>query len=232
MMKILGLVLALGILVTGACVADSVTMNIQTGFNMIAVPIVPFDSTPAAVFANVFAQYPNNQPFGALSTLDFGSGKAYDPINPGGFGGVMLGQGYWLKPKTAAASVTFTGFPDGLADTTGGAQTDMWISLPGASDGVNGAWHMFGQPFDHNTYPADIRFTDGTDVKTWAEAVALNWVYNTATGCDIALKGGNFTVSYDSLFSRDTCFRARHGYQIRTKKANLAMIIPALPVAP
>lgn len=228
MMKILGLVLALALVVGGACVADSVTLSFQQGYNLVAVPIVPYDAAPASVFANVFALY--GTPRGVLSTLSFGSGLAYDPTNPPAFGGIMLGQGYWLNPKSVPAPQVMNGFPDGLADA--GVQTDMWISMPGNAGGTGGAWTMFGQPFDHNTYPADIQFTDGLQVLDWPGAVAAGWVNKQAYGCDIALKGGNFVVSYDSNIRQDDRFRARHGYQMLTKKANIAMIVKALPVAP
>lgn len=240
-MKILGLVLALALVMAGSCAADTVTMNIYTGWNLIATPLALYDGTPSVVFANVFAQYPN--PSGCLSTLVFGNGSSYDAMNPAAFGNILLGQGYWIRPKTSATTATITGFPDGLM--TGGdpaTQTDMWISLPGNSTGTAGAWHMIGYPFDHdlkianklsgvlNTDPADgspvVQFTNGTDVKSWPEAVAANWVDGYAYGADTNLYGGGFTASYLGL-AREDIFRARHGYTLRTKVANLAMIIHA-----
>lgn len=237
-MKILGLVLALSLVMAGACVADTVTMNIYTGWNIYALPIAPYDGSPSNIFGNVFAQY--TAPAGAvncLSTMDLGNGFPYDPGYPAGFGSILLGQGYWLRPK-AATSISFTGFPDGL--NTGGAdptltETDMWISLPG-NGGSGGAWHMIGQPFNHDTKVTDldgtdpvIQFTNGTDVKSWPQAVAANWVYNTAYGADPAF-GGQFRVSYEPSLSETDTFMAKHGYQIRTKLPNLAMIIHAHPI--
>ena len=55
-MKILGLVLALALVVAGGCVADSVTMNIYTGWQIIGTPLALYDGTPSLVFANVFSQ--------------------------------------------------------------------------------------------------------------------------------------------------------------------------------
>jgi len=230
-MKILGLVLALVMVVGGACVADSVTMNVASTFAMVATPIAPYDGTAQTLWANVFATFTSSAgPKNVLSTLSFGNSIAYDPTAPGDFPAIMLGQGYWIRTRTGSASVTINGFPDGLADTTGGAQTDMWISLPGNAAGTGGAWHMIGQPFDHDTLATDILFTDGTDVKNWADAVAASWVYKIA---QYSYGGMSGRVSYtDTVVHEDDRFRARHGYQIQTRKANLAMIIPALPIAP
>ena len=115
------------------------------------------------------------------------------------------------------------------------------ISLPGNATGTAGAWCMIGQPFDHdtrigdkatgvlNTDPADgspvIQFTNGTDVKSWPQAVAAGWVDGYAYGADAA-HGGGFSASYLGL-AQDDYFRARHGYQLRTKVPNLALIIHA-----
>lgn len=234
-MKILGLVLALVCLAGGAVVADTASFDVNTGWNLYAVPIAPYDATPASVWANVFAAFTASYgPRGVLTGMEFGNGTSYDPTDPGSFGGIMLGAGYWVKPKAKVTGLVVTGFPDGFnTDGTTATMCDMWISLPGNSGGTNGAWHLIGQPFKHDTLATDVKFTDGTQVLNWSDAVAANWVYNVALGCDTAGFGGQFRVSYtDSVVHEDDRFRANHGYQLRTKKANLAMIIPATPVAP
>lgn len=235
MMKILGLVLALGVLVTGACVADTATLNIPTGYNLVSTPLAPYDPTPASVFANTFATYPpGNNPF--LTTLSLGSGVTYLASNPTAFGGIMLGQGYWIKTKTGSVSESVVGFPSGLADA--GVATDMWISLPGNAAGTGGAWNMVGQPFNHITNVDDvaadgmsvIRFTDGTQVKSWADAYAAGWVDNRLMGSSMAAGyGGGFIVSFNPAIRKEPYLKPGFGYQLLTKKANLAMIIMAAP---
>jgi len=237
MMKILGLVLALGILVTGACVADTASVNIYAGYQLVSVPLAPLNPAPSSVFANTFASYPAGaNP--VLSTSLLGNGVTYLASNPGAFGGIQLGQGYWIKPKTGAPVETITGFPNGLADTTGGTACDMWISLPGNAAGTGGAWHMIGQPFNHITNVDDvaadgmsvIRFTNGTLVKGWADAVAAGWVDSRLNGSSMAPGyGGGFVVSYNPAIRKEAVLRPGFGYQLLTKVPNLAMIIMAAP---
>ncbi len=223
-MRTLLLVLAMTMVVAGASVAATATIDLYEGWNLIAPPLVPFDSDPQSVFAD--AVYGLD---GFLSRTDpvFG-GIAYDEYDPELFGNVLLGDGYWLLTFAGGDQpLQYEGVENGVPDSTG-KKTDMWISLPGT--GTDGSWHMIGNPYaddiaiDHGSGSGDnISFTDGTDVKNWEAAVSAGWVADTLWGQD---QFGGVGISYDG-YGDDDMLRASKGYQIRTFVPNIAMIIPA-----
>ena len=80
----------------------------------------------------------------------------YDQL---GDGDVVPDQGYWLWVPEGGATVDVTGNP---------VTEDVERLLPCAG------WHQISAPW---AYPKnEIRFTDGVDTKTWAEAVAAGWI--------------------------------------------------------
>lgn len=221
-MRTLLLVLAMTVVVAGASMAATATIDVYEGWNLIAPPLVPFDPDPASVFAD--AAYGID---GGLVHEGPGGPWYYDEIDPDAFGKILLGDGYWLLAYEGQ-SLSYEGLESGVPDSTG-KKTDMWISLPGA-DG-NGAWHMIGCPFAEDI-PVDsgagvgdnILFTDGTDVKNWDEAVGAGWVDASMT-TENSFTGG-VAVQYDGL-GTDEFLRAGSGYWIQTYVPNIAMIIPA-----
>lgn len=221
-MKTFVLVLALMVVAAGVSVAATATIDVYPGWNQISAPLVPFDPDPLSVFADA----PNglDSMLFRISPAEGGS-VPYDEYEPETFGGVLLGDGYQLRASTAAA-LTFEGVKDGVPDDLE-VKTDMWISLPGAGVGT-GAWHLIGQPFAHNTYvdeTSGISFTNGTEVKTWGDAVIANWVADTFYGLDPSV-GGTFIVTSDGYGDSDS-LEAGKGYQIKTFVDNLAMIVSA-----
>lgn len=230
-MKTLGLVLALAFVLAGACVADTVTFDVLGGWNLIAAPLVPFNPDPLVVFAGA----PDGID-GLLTRNDpTWGGVTYDSLDPSLFGNILLGDGYWLY-QANTGTISYEGVPDGVPDSSGN-MTDMWISLPGNQNDnqteppLGGGWHLIGHPFNHDTpvddgtwTGANIKFTDGTTLKTWDEAVQAGWVDSFMVGNNPVTGGVN--VQYDGLGDDDT-LRAAHGYWLHTYKDNLAMIIPA-----
>lgn len=221
-MKTFVLVLALMVVAAGVSVAATATIDVYPGWNQIAAPLVPFDPDPESVFADA--------PSGLDSMLyrvspAEGGSIVYDEFDPESFGGVLLGDGYQLRAFTAA-TLTVEGVEDGVPDAQG-VKTDMWISLPGSGFGT-GAWHLIGQPFAHDTYvdeTSGLSFTDGTDVKTWIEAVIAGWVGDAFYGSDPSV-GGMFMVTSDGFGDSDS-LEAGKSYQIQTFVDNLAMIVSA-----
>lgn len=218
------LVLAMTMVVAGASVAATATIDLYEGWNLISAPLVPFDSDPMSVFAD--ATYGID---GLLSRTDpLYGGVAYDEYDPELFGGVLLGDGFWyLAYSGGDGQLSYEGVESGVPDGTG-VKTDMWISLPGT--GSDGAWHTIGNPFaedvaiDSGSGSGDnIFFTDGTDVKNWEEAVYEGWVADTIYGAD---QYGGVAISYDG-YGDDDMLRATKGYEILTYVPNIAMIIPA-----
>lgn len=236
-MKTLVLVLALMAVVGGAAVAETVTFDIYQGWNMMALPQAPFDPAATTVLKTTAGTslplYYNLSYFDGFSGSDFTYTEDTESFYPG----LMLGQGYWLNyngavdPDTGAATIQYTGFPNGLKDSESAPCTDMWISLPGGDfdgDGVpeSGTWNMVGNPFnqfvDVGVGGANIKFTDGQTVKTWSEAStgATPWVSPLMFGFS---GGSDVTVGYgsDNLNFLIPSF----GYWLQTYRPNIAMIV-------
>jgi len=207
-MRTLGLVLALLFVVAGSSIADTVTYDVYGTagggdglWQLITAPLVPFNPDPTSVFAGA----PDGLNYN-LIRQDPSSGMiSYDEGDPGSFGNVLLGDGYYLHCY-GDGTIQYTGVPDGVPDTTG-KKTDMWISLPGdQGDGQDlGGWHIIGTPYNHNV-PVNkggaftgnnISFTDGTTLKTWSEATAANWVSSLMFGTDPL--NGDYAISYDKM---------------------------------
>jgi len=253
-MKTLGLVLAMVALVGGACFAattQSVTVNvIGADWNMISLPCVPIDP---AVGGNQTGQDANGV-FGAYNTKGAFTLKSWNPANgsyvtfkgtlPAGFGGILLGQGYWLTGAAVTGNITYTACLDGVPDiNSAGAAvtdsagfpvcTDMYLSLPGGGQGT-GAWHLIGHPFNHTTLfnvgavkdGARIQITDGTNVYGFKDAVTNGWV------AAILKVWSPVSGSYSNVgFSQiQNSLKAGNAYWIQTLKDNLAMIIPGMEV--
>lgn len=233
MMKIIGLALGITILLAGMAVAEPVTFDVYQGWNLLAVPQVPFEPAVPDIFGTI-PTIDMLSTFDAIGASDF----PYNDDTKEFFGGMLLGSGYWLWLDAESATVSYEGVPDGVPDMAGdppapveGTRTDMWVSLPGADsdgDGVTdiGGWHMIGCPYNHlvdiGVDGANIKFTDGTTVKTWAEACAEPgaWVSSNMVG----FAGGS---DVNTGFAEDqlNCLIPSLGYWFWTNQANLAMIV-------
>jgi len=230
-MKTLVLVFALLLVMGSACVADSVSLDIYAGWNMIGLPLVPFNPDPGTIFASIPSLDYKLQRWDPAS-----GGIFYTSDAPEEFGMCLLADGYWLNNISASTiTVTYDGVPDGVPDGSGN-MTDMWVSLPGK--GAEGAWHLIGLPYNHNIICDDgsgtgvnVKFTDGTTLKTWDEAFRATpqWVTDRMQGYNAV--GGGYWVSYNGETEDDT-LRAGKGYWVRTLVPNIAMILPAYPVLP
>ena len=233
-MKTLGLVLALLVVGSGACVATSVTIDLyspaNSQLNYICAPLVPFNPNPMVVFAGADPEY-------NLYRWDAPTQNPFYFEQGGEFGNILLGDGYYLSNGGSAASISYDGVPDGVPDS-GGIMTDMWISLPGKQTDAfvdppdGGGKHLIGQPFDHDT-PTNgpgatgdnIWFTDGTTLKTWEEAYNADWVQSAMEYWDAPTQNP-MTMTYQGWGNDDT-LRAKTAYWLFTKKDNIALIIPA-----
>lgn len=236
-MKTFGLVLALVVVLGSACAAqtETATIDIYTGWNLVAAPLVPLDPLVDSVFAGFDTWFT-----AAISRWDAPTQGliAYDPFDiPGAFGNILLGDGYWFNyPEGGTAS--YTGVANGVPDSLG-TKTDMWISLPGNQfDGEDaGGWHLVGNPYN-NDVPVDpnfnlngegILFTDGTQMKVWADAEAAGWVEGGMSYWNAVNQG---LEDMGFLFNTDDNLRVAKGYWLKTNKDNLAMVVLAYPPAP
>jgi len=195
--------------------ATVVSTTIYPGFNMIGPPVVPFSPDPASVFAGIPLA-------GTLTRFDASTQGyvLYDPDFPEDYGGVLLGDGAWLR-KAGGGTLTWSydGAPDGLPDSSG-VLTDMWLSLPQAG------FTLIAHPFNHPVDAANVRFTDGIGTLDWQAAVAAGWFNGVLVGFEATVQG-YFTVGPDPDSYDRTQLEPFYGYWVRTYKANLAMIVPA-----
>lgn len=206
-----------------AAVATPVSTTIYSrpaGFyNFVAPPVVPFDPVPENVFKKSGGA-PIDLSGGKLFRWD-ASGQGYviyDPDFPEDFGGILLGDGYWLKADEATNFIwQYDGAPDGLPDS-GNNMTDMWISLPIAG------FTMFGHPFNHSVPIANCLVTDGTQTVSFATAATIGWIDGFVWGWDAAGQGFIQVLPEDFDYPDLEPF---HGYQIQSYVDNLALIIPA-----
>lgn len=233
MMKTLILVCALLFVVGGACVADTATIDVYEGWNLITAPLVPFAPNPLDVFAGC-----PNALSGNLSRWDptYG-GVPYSEDEPETFGNILLGDGYWLMCYSGPTAMQYEGVADGVPEMTLSGRTDMWLSLPGNSVDNSGAWHLLGHPFAHATpvnetddwTGKNILFTDGQSLLTWSEAVAAVWVSSQMDAWDAG--GGGRSIRYDGDGDFDY-LSSGQGFWLMTFEPNLAMIILADPEIP
>ncbi len=160
----------------------------------------------------------------------------YDSMNPGSFGGCVLGDAYELYAHatqgTLVTTVSYAALGDGVPNS--GVMTDAWVALPGNQldpKGLGG-WHLVGQPFAHNTYIGDLAFTDGNNYYTWARPPAMPPEVPVRLGLTPICGGGlyqrkMFDVGIAMDF--DDHLRAGQGYEFHTDINNIAMIIPSTP---
>ena len=211
-MKIFGLVLAMLFVVGGACVAEEASLDLYDGWNLISAPLVPFNPDPYSVFDGRSVDY-------ALSRVDPDGNTFVLGIDD--FGSILLGDCYWLMNYDGEGQLHYQGVADAVPGIDG--PTDMWISLPGAKEDPNiddGSWHMIGCPFQHDVPIDNIYFTDGTQLLSWGDASGEGWVdfqmwyYN---GDTLSFNNGGW--------GDDDQMRQGRGYQFRTYKDDIAMIL-------
>jgi hypothetical protein len=211
---VIALVLAMGMMASAA----TYTADLQPGWNFISVPLVPYDSSVAAVFGGIDVMFD----VAMLQSMKDNASIAYDPFDEEGcdLQNIFVGQGYYIN-MFDSATFSYEGVADGVPDSQN-VMADMWISFP-----VKG-WQMIGTPFNHDVnVNADgeemgdgdnIFFTDGSSLKNWGEAVEAQWVADCAQNDD-------GTVGF--FFNDFSKFEPGKGYYFETKVDNLAMIVPA-----
>jgi len=225
MMKALVLALALIFVISAACFAETVTavLDLYSTKNLMALPNVPTNPDPYEVLATSGIEPDGNLTRWNTATNGY---RAYDAGLPELYGGMLIGDGFWLNGNSSMV-ITYDAIPDGIPDDSG-TMTDIWISLPGRGLGTGGK-HLVGTPFAHNVDTDSdggnnlgdrIKFTDGTQLLSWGDAADAGWVAYTFqywTGV------GYRDLSYDS----GEQMYAGRAYWVGTAKDNLAMIIPA-----
>ena len=145
-MRLVSLVVVLVLCMAVPVFADTATIDVYDGWNMVCAPLVPFNPDPTNVFNPLDIEF-----VCSLQRWDAPkqSMEAYSMFNPN-FGNILLADGFWLKvPTGQAQNPSYSGVPDGIPDA-GGNMTDVMVMLPGDQlDGLDaGGWHLIGQPFN------------------------------------------------------------------------------------
>jgi serine protease len=183
-----------------------VSRNLLAGWNLISLPVTPVDGSPPAVF-------------GALPIS--GRLHRYDPIargyvtyydfDPGPFGEIQLGVGYWLY-LDAATTVSVWGY------VANGAQS---LPLPA------GGWALVGHPFRSAVALADCqvrRVSDG-QVKVFAQSVGDGWIEQPAYAWDTAVLGYQ-TVGLEVPPYQDDRLRPWRGYWVSGGSDDVELVVP------
>lgn len=225
-MRTFGFVVALVALTCVASFAATATLDVYSGWQTIGVPLVPLDPQPNHVLNLLdwdgdtpsLNRYNGTAVPPGYETYNYDYATGYDAA----FGGLLLGEGYYLF-SSSGASMTVTGLENGVPATPGGAKTDMWISLPKAG------WNLVANPYaqelaiDQDT-GVPFSFTDGTVVKSWPEAVNAGWVGEVGQRVDPA---SGLWIMAGINYYEEWSWKQSTGYFLNTGVDNLALIITA-----
>ena len=183
-----------------------VSHTFPAGWNLISLPITPEDGSPPAVFGSVPVS-------GALHRYDpVGKGYvSYYHFDPGTFGEMKCGEGYWLYLDTES-TVAYWGFP-------GNGPQSIWMPADG--------WSLIGHPFRTAALLADCqvrRVGDGS-VKVFAQAAGDGWIQQPAYTWDIGVLGYR-SIGLDVPPYQDDHLRAWLGYWISSGLEEIDLIVP------
>ncbi|MBP6963962.1 MAG: hypothetical protein KBC96_06105 [Armatimonadetes bacterium] len=184
---------------------------INGGWNLMSLPAIPTNPTPAAVLDEYGSSLEGNiyRWDAALQNL-----VAYSEWTPEAFGNMLITEGYWLAlPAGAPAQLCFEGITDN--DTT-----DMWISLPKTG------WTIIGCPYSYQVDWNAVEITDGTVTLPLAAARGSAWLETIAYWWDSGTQNLK-QMGLDDDWGDTTTLDPWHGYWVESKKDNLALIVPA-----
>lgn len=203
------LVFSAVLLISAAAIAVEAPFpyTLSAGKNLVAMPAVPLNPDPAAVFDGIPIE-------GVLIRWDAAtqSSHAYDEWDPDYFGNVLIGEGYWITTESGASSSY-----QGLTDTD---SMDIWISLPKAG------WNLIGNPFSYEYTWGDAKVTDGNETISLAEARDRGWLNSVAIWWD-APAGSSRDVGCPDDWCYTDVLYPWHGYWVTSNIDKIALILEA-----
>jgi len=132
--------------------SNSIAYNAAAGWNLVSVPMLQGDMTPAGVFGD---------DYGATPYFSF----QYTPSSGYSIPGALtMGRGYWLGSNSAQ-----------VIDAVG-------TPLESSSLPLVSGFNIIGNPFPTDMDVADLSFTDGFDTKNIADAATAGWLSNVLYG--------------------------------------------------
>jgi hypothetical protein len=174
----------------------AMSMDFDSGWNMVSVPLVGADNVPETVFADVIAA---GQPLVIYEWVSTGpsSGSYAIPME------IDAGRGYWLYLFQPVA-----------IDATGPLESGTY-TVPLTTAG----WHQISTPKWPVAWSA-VQFTDGTTPCSFADAVTNGWVY------PVAYSYNPDTKVYEAADIVDGAIDPWTGYWICARVPSLTMNIP------
>jgi hypothetical protein len=189
-------------------VSEPTGAEIGAEWSLAAVPAAPQDWSPATVFAPV--------PSFELGYHIYRWEQAtqgqvpYDDWCPDYFGGIILGDGWWVTAPTNWA-VSFRGRA---------ADCHQWYTIPTAG------WAIMGQPFMHDIEWPDVTVHDGAQVVSMQTAAKTNnWLNSIGYWWDNPAQGQG-CVGIPDDYKETTTLKTWHGYWIYTNRGELSLILP------
>lgn len=179
------------------------SIQVDQGWNLFSLPAQPKNPDPAVVFDGFEID-------GRLiGWVAMGQGMtAYDLWCPSYLGALRSSEGYWFFADHAG-TVSFTGYADD-------SSLDRWLSVPGG-------WRIISTPA-YNTNWADWKATDGSEVKSVAEAVAAGWMDEIAKGCNDNIGNTIDESDFDNV-GLGGVLKAGKGYWVKSNQ-NIALLAP------
>jgi len=207
--KLLLLVFSAVLVISAAAIAVEAPFpyTLSAGKNLVAMPAVPLNPDPAAVFDGIPIE-------GVLIRWDAAtqSSRAYDEWDPDYFGNVLIGEGYWITTASGASSSY-----QGLTDTD---SMDIWISLPKAGR------NLIGNPFSYEYTWGDAKVTDGNETISLEQARDRGWLNSVALWWD-ASAGSSRDVGLTDDWCYTDVLYPWHGYWVTSNIDKIALILEA-----
>jgi len=168
----------------------------KDGWNLISVPVDPFDPEASAVFDDLVAAG------NVINTNLFNYSQATGYLMYStGFTAVERKRAYWLR-LTVAGQETLTGTED-TADP---------MTIP-----LDNGWNMIGHPHPEAVAWADCSITDGATTLSIADASAAGWLQAT---------GYYYEIGYFEITPASGDLTAWYGYWILTYTDGLTLLVP------
>jgi hypothetical protein len=183
----------------------------MTGWCISTLPAIPADPDPPQVFGAIPVS-------GMLFRWEAlrSSFVMYDEWSPGSYGGMLLGDGFWLWTDSPA-TVSYQGRYQ---------SEDQWVTLPVAD------WTIIGQTFDHDTLWSDVKVHNGKELVSMEEACRNRyWLQSVAWWWDNTCQGLR-TLGLPDDFPSSEQLKKWHGYWVWSEIDDLSLLIPAGPIAP
>ncbi|MCL6518281.1 MAG: hypothetical protein K6T99_00445 [Armatimonadetes bacterium] len=185
--------------------------TVGAGWNLLGIPAIPGNWDPQAVFGSI----PINDNLCRWEAED-SSFIFYDEWSPSTYGGMLLGDGFWLS----------VGSPTNISYQGRYQPEDQWVTLP------KSGWTLIGHTFDYDTYWSDVKVHNGCECISMEEASrergwlnSMGWWWENSSQ-------SLMTLGLPDDWPESEKLERWHGYWIYSNTDSLSLIIPASPSAP